>query len=91
MDESGSVSLSKPEHVKKYSFFVLGFVFCKNPEQMRKGMARLLIRLHKRKRYRLKTVELKFNLYRALEIRDGGKLMPASEIPDHVKKDLGIK
>ena len=54
-------------------------------------MARLLIRLHKRKRYHLKTVELKFNLYRTLEIRDGGKLMPASEIPDQVKKDLGIK
>ena len=49
-------------------------------------MARLLIRLHKRKRYHLKTVELKFNLYRTLEIRDGGKLMPASEIPDQVKK-----
>ena len=54
-------------------------------------MARLLVRLYKRKRYPLKTVELKFNLYRALEIRDGGKLMPASEIPDQVKKDLGIK
>ena len=91
MDESGSVSLSKPEHAKKYPFFVLGFVFCKNPEQMRKGMARLLIRLYKRKRYHLKTVELKFNLYRTLEIRDGGKLMPASEIPDQVKKDLGMK
>ena len=91
MDESGSVSLNKPEHAKKYPFFVLGFVFCKNPEQMRKGMARLLIRLYKRKRYRLKTAELKFNLYRTLEIRDGGKLMPASEILDQVKKDLGIK
>ena len=86
VDESGSVSLNKPEHVKKYPFFVLGFVFCKNPEQMRKGMARLLIRLHKRKRYHLKTVELKFNLYRALEIQGGGKLIPASEIPDQVKK-----
>ena len=91
MDESGSVSLSKPEHVKKYPFFVLGFVFCKNPEQMRKGMARLLIRLCKRKRYHLKTVELNFSLYRILEIRDGGKLMLASEILDQVKKDLGIK
>ena len=91
VDEFGSVSLNKPEHAKKYPFFVLGFVFCKNPEQMRKGMARLLIRLCKRKRYHLKTVELKFNLYRALEIRDGGKLMPASEISDQVKKDLGIK
>ena len=86
MDESGSVSLNKPEHVKKYPFFVLGFVFCKNPEQMRKGMARLLIRLCKRKRYHLKTVELKFNLYCILEIQGGGKLMLASEIPDQVKK-----
>ena len=86
MDESGSVSLNKPEHVKKYPLFVLGFVFCKNPEQMRKGMARLLIRLCKRKRYHLKTVELKFNLYRTLEIQGGGKLMSASEIPDQVKK-----
>ena len=86
MDESGSVSLSKPDHIKKYLFFVLGFVFCKNPEQMRKGMARLLVRLHKRKRYHLKTVELKFNLYCILEIQGGGKLMPASEIPDQVKK-----
>ena len=91
MDESGSVSLNKPEHVKKYPFFVLGFVLCKNPEQMRKGMARLLIRLHNRKRYHLKTVELKFNLYRTFEIQGGGNLMPASEIPDQVKKDLGIK
>ena len=88
MDESGSVLLSKPEHVKKYPFFVLGFAFCKNPEQMRKSMARLLIRLYKRKRYHLKTVELEFNLYRALEIRDGGKLMLASEILDQVKKIL---
>ena len=86
MDESGSVSLNKPEHAKKYPFFVLGFVFCKNREQIRKGMARLLIRLYKRKKYHLKTVELKFNLYRALEIQGGGKLMPASEIPDQVKK-----
>ena len=54
-------------------------------------MARLLIRLYKRKRYHLKAVELKFNLCCALEIRDGGKLMPASEIPDQIKKDLGIK
>ena len=86
MDESGSVSSNKPEHVEKYPFFVLGFVFCKNPEQMRKSMARLLIRLYKRKRYHLKTVELEFNLYRTLEIQGGGKLMPASEIPDQVKK-----
>ena len=51
-------------------------------------MARLLIRLCKRKRYHLKTVELKFNLYRTLEIQGGGKLMSASEIPDQVKKIL---
>ena len=67
VDESGNATLNKPEHIKKYPFFVLGFVFCKNPELLQKGMARLLVKLHKRKKYHRNIAELKFNPYRALE------------------------
>ena len=56
--------------MRQTTFFVLGFAFYKNPELLQKGMAQLLVKLHKREKYHRKTAELKFNPYRAFEKQD---------------------
>ena len=52
VDESGNAVLNKPEHIKKFPFFVIGFVVCQEPQLLRKKIRHLMIRLHKRKKYR---------------------------------------
>lgn len=67
VDESGTAVLNKPAHIRQYPFFVIGFVVCQRPELLRKNMKRLLLKLHKRKKYHRKIMELKFSPYSALE------------------------
>lgn len=66
VDESGTAVLDKPDHVRRYPFFVIGFVVCQRPELLKKDMKRLLLKLHKRKKYHRKVMELKFSPYSAL-------------------------
>lgn len=67
VDESGTITLNKPTLIRQYPFFVVGFVICRQPYLLQKGMKKLLIKLHKRRKYYRKIMELKFNPYSALE------------------------
>ena len=73
VDESGTAVLNKPEHIKKHPFFIMGFVVCREPYWLREGMKRLLIKLHKRKKYPRDVMELKFNPYHIIKKRGFSK------------------
>lgn len=74
VDESGNAVLNKPEHIKKFPFFVIGFVVCQEPQLLRKKMRRLMIKLHKRRKYYRSIMELKFNPYSALKKQSCSKI-----------------
>ena len=58
VDESGIVSLSS----KSKRYCVFGFVYCKDPSELRKRLKRYLKKLHKKNQYPQHLQELKFNL-----------------------------
>jgi len=61
VDESGDHSLSD-KSIQKCKYFVLGFVYCRSPNRLRKHLRRLLKRLHKKNKYPPKLDDLKFYL-----------------------------
>lgn len=60
IDESGDPGLTEAS-ISKGRYYVIGFVYCRSPAPMRKGLRRLLKRLHPR-RYPPHLRELKFYL-----------------------------
>ena len=58
VDEAGDLGLS----TKSKRYFVLGFVYCKDPSILRKKLRRYLKKLHLRDRYPSHLSELKFSL-----------------------------
>jgi len=52
VDEAGDPGLS-PASKKLHQYFTIGFVYCEDPEQLRKKLRRLLKRLHLRGKYPL--------------------------------------
>jgi hypothetical protein len=69
-DESGNPGLNKKSIIDS-PFFVIGFVYCKNPTQLRKRLKRLLKKMHDQKKYPPKLNELKFYLPDSDLIRKG--------------------
>ena len=57
IDESGDIGLRPPY---KSSHFVIGYVYCKNPDILRIHLKHYMKRLHSSGRYPLKLNELKF-------------------------------
>lgn len=55
IDESGSIKIRE-----KKGYFVISFLFCKNPESLRSAMNRQLMRMHVYNKYPEKLKELKF-------------------------------
>jgi len=61
VDESGDPGLSKGS-IQRQAYVTIGFVYCKNPQLLRKKLKRLLKRLHQRGKYPPHLSELKFYL-----------------------------
>ncbi|VVB65027.1 Uncharacterised protein [uncultured archaeon] len=61
VDESGNPGLLGSS-VELHPYYAIGFVYCRDPSQLRTGLKRLLKREHERKRYPLDLHELKFYL-----------------------------
>lgn len=61
VDESGNPDLS-PKSKSLYPYYSIGFVYCKNPSQLRTDLKRILKRSHERDRYPPDITELKFYL-----------------------------
>lgn len=61
VDESGNPDLSTKSK-SLYPYYSIGFVYCKNPSQLRVGLKRVLKRAHERDRYPPDITELKFYL-----------------------------
>jgi hypothetical protein len=78
VDESGNPGLSSPS-VELYPYYVIGFVYCKDPSQLRSSLKRLLKKEHERNRYPPALHELKFYLPNSDLIRRG-------YTPDQLKK-----
>ena len=81
VDESGDIGLS--DRAKKRPYFVLGFVYCRDPGQLRKRLKRLLKKLHLTGKYPETTsgIEILSSLYRADSERVYG-LRTEFEIPN---------
>ena len=62
VDESGDIGLSSASQIAKKPYFTFGFVYCKDPQQLRKRLKRLLKRMHVKGRYPILLSELKFYL-----------------------------
>ncbi len=58
IDESGPISLS--QYSKRYCVF--GYVYCKDPSELRKRLRRYLKKIHNKGQYPVHLQELKFNL-----------------------------
>jgi hypothetical protein len=69
-DESGNPGLNK-RSITDSPFFVIGFVYCENPTKLRKNLKRLLIKVHRQKKYPPNLNELKFYLPDSDLIRKG--------------------
>jgi hypothetical protein len=61
VDESGNPDLSATSK-RLYPYYSIGFVYCKNPSQLRTDLKRMLKRIHERDRYPPDITELKFYL-----------------------------
>lgn len=61
VDESGNPGLSSSS-LELYPYYAIGFVYCKDPSQLRSRLKRLLKKEHERKRYPPALLELKFYL-----------------------------
>jgi hypothetical protein len=70
IDESGNPGLSSVS-VESSPYYAIGFVYCKDPSQLRTGLRRLLKRVHERKWYPPTLAELKFYLPRTDLIKQG--------------------
>jgi hypothetical protein len=70
VDESGNPGLSNSS-LELYPYFALGFVYCKDPSQLRSSLKRLLKKEHTRNRYPPDLPELKFYLPNSDLIRRG--------------------
>lgn len=70
VDESGNPDLSSKSK-RLYPYYSIGFVYCKNPSQLRTDLKRILKRSHQRDRYPPDITELKFYLPMSELIRLG--------------------
>jgi|GEM_PF-2566224 len=61
VDESGNPDLSTKSK-SLYPYYSIGFVYCKNPSQLRADLKRILKKAHERDRYPPDITELKFYL-----------------------------
>jgi len=61
-DEAGDLGLKSPSHIQSKPYYVVGFVYCKDPRELRKRLRRILKRLHVQNIYPPHLTELKFYL-----------------------------
>ncbi len=73
VDESGDPGLS-PASKKLRPYFTFGFVYCEDPQGLRKRLRRLLKKLHLRHKYPRHLAELKFYLPNTDLIQQGYKI-----------------
>ena len=81
VDESGNPGLSSSS-LELYPYYAIGFVYCKDPSQLRTSLKRLLKREHERNRYPPDLNELKFYL-------PNSDLIQWGYTPDQLKKYEG--
>lgn len=70
IDESGNPDLSS-DSIELYPYYVVGFVYCQRPSQLRNDLKNLLKKVHKKKRYPPDLTELKFYLPRGKLVVQG--------------------
>lgn len=87
VDESGEIGLSN----KSRRYFVLGFVYCKNPSILRNKLTDYLRRCHKNNRYPYTIEELKFSFSRSKLIERGyneGDLIRFNSFLPKIKEEM---
>ena len=67
VDESGNSGLCSQAHNSRYPYFIFGFIYCKDPTNLKIELKRLLKKLHKTGKYAPKLKELKFHPHSSLE------------------------
>ena len=83
VDEAGDPGLSS----RSKPFFVLGFVYCKDPSELRKRLRRYLKRLHLKNKYPPHLSELKFNLPYSDLIQQG---YTVNDLDDNYSKHMPL-
>ncbi len=94
IDESGDIGLRSKPWIQKKPYYVFGFVYCKDPSQLRKRLKRLLKRMHQRGKYPSRLGELKFYLPHTELIQGGYTITDINNYNAHMpvvrSKALGL-
>lgn len=83
VDEAGDLGLT----IKSKRYFVLGFVYCKDPSELRKRLRRYLKKLHQKNKYPPHLSELKFNLPYSDLIQQGYTI---KDLDDNYSKNMPV-
>jgi hypothetical protein len=83
VDESGNPDLSA-DSVARYPYYIVGYIYCNNPSQLRSDLKKLLIKAHKKKKYPAALSELKFYLPRSSLRRQGYTHEEINDYAEHL-------